>query len=406
MAQNNTFSLINYLAIALALLETPLSIVFHLPGGYIISAFLMIISLVLYKDDILFKKIIGSPPIVLWAIWIIYSLINWRIGPCYNMDMADPLYVLKRQVLPIETMILVYYEGVKNQKRTILFIVIVLAIFTIIGLTFQGRMTETSDRGDTMLGNHLPLAACVMTFFAFLAYCRSYIKIYFFYFVLVLALLGIFYIATRKALGGFVIIAFFYVIGKYDIKKPKYVFALAAISVLSILAYNYVMDYTLMGQRMAGIGEASAAYNVNDSFFLKFVGDRAVFYVLGWEAFLSHPLNGIGLTNFVEYAGMGFVLHTEYMVQLCENGIIGSFIYLMFNLSILSSIFKSRLYLDRVVFLTCLGGMICILFISFTAWTYSFPRYFAVYGIILAICRNPYQANLGNRKRGVRLLRR
>lgn len=374
------------MAMAFAIMEKPLSLLFGFKGGYIIAICLMFIVILCNINDIILKKILKSPPVVIWIIWIIYSLSNWYFGPKYNLDMSDPLYVARRQLMPIGMMIIVSYEGIRDTKKTIWTLITIMLMYVLIGLLFQQGMSQNDDREDTMLGNEVALTACILGFYSFMASAKSMIKDYFLIFILVIVMIGIFYLSTRKALGGIAILAFLYLIGRYDIRKPRYILTLAVFGILSYWSFGYIMENTMMGERLATVSEAAYLRGANeDDIFLRFVGDRAGSYIWGWSIFLQNPITGIGLTNYPSYTMTGIPLHTEYMAELCENGIIGTILYICFNLSIFIMIFKSEKSCNRGVKFVCLGGMACILFISLTAWTYSFPRYFSIYGIIIAI---------------------
>jgi O-antigen ligase len=62
---------------------------------------------------------------------------------------------------------------------------------------------------------------------------------------------------------------------------------------------------------------------------------RAVQYVVGFDVFKENFLFGIGLRNFSQIDRNGLVLHSEYLVQLVECGIIGTFLFLFFHIFII-----------------------------------------------------------------------
>lgn len=99
---------------------------------------------------------------------------------------------------------------------------------------------------------------------------------------------------------------------------------------------------------------------------LNYLGDRAAQYMLAWDLFLEYPITGIGLKNFSVMANYPFVLHTEYMVQLCECGIIGSALYLLFMGGLFKTVFRIWKSNGRLFYI-CLGGLLCMLFLNFTA---------------------------------------
>ena len=94
---------------------------------------------------------------------------------------------------------------------------------------------------------------------------------------------------------------------------------------------------------------------------------------------------GIGLENYQAVAHFKWRLHTEYIVQLAENGIIGFILYICFYVNIIKRCVK---YVhDRFVgsyIWVIMGGIISILFIALTAWTYSMSFYYACLGCAIA----------------------
>ena len=388
----------SYLFIALAILERPLVVKFGLNGIHVIAEITMLLATIEYVWERGFRAAFSSFPVVIWGIWIAYSLVNWYFfSEVRNPSLYEPLYTLKRFMLPISMLIIAYFEGNRNLNKLLKFILMIMSLYIIIGLVFQNSAVGVSieERGGELLGNELPLVACVMSFFAFLAYRRRMIPFWIVVFLNVLVLTAIFSMATRKALGAWLIIFVFSVMASVSNRKPSTIIVMILVVLGLYWGYGYVMDNTIMGQRMGMIEYASSGYlNDNSSLFLRAMGDRAIFYTSGWKLFTENPINGIGITNFVAYNLSDNRIHSEYMVELCENGILGTMLYVVFMLSIINSVFRSFRYEQREIVMVCLGGMVAILFISFYAWTYDVVYYFLLYGVVLSVCRplNTYRA--------------
>ena len=113
------------------------------------------------------------------------------------------------------------------------------------------------------------------------------------------------------------------------------------------------------------------------------LGDRAIQYELGYMTFLKHPWTGIGLTNFMSVTGYPYRLHTEYMTQLCENGIIGFSLLVFFYFLLIRKLYVNyKKYGDDITIV--LFGLLAILFINITAWTYCTVFGMIYYAIILS----------------------
>ena len=151
------------------------------------------------------------------------------------------------------------------------------------------------------------------------------------------------------------------------------------------MAGIFLLENSIIGKRIQEIKAVGESANSSDIEVLSFLGDRAYFYIEGWRLFNTSPITGIGLTNFIHKAEHSIIIHSEYMVQLVENGIIGFVIFLIFIIilgkGLIRNVRKNKKETKYFVFL--LGGFLGIMFICFTAWIYSFPQYFAFFGVAI-----------------------
>ena len=108
-------------------------------------------------------------------------------------------------------------------------------------------------------------------------------------------------------------------------------------------------------------------------------------YYYGIELFHTNPLTGIGVNNYVQRTGFENRLHTEYMVQLCENGIIGFSLFVRFYVSFIRALLRARKN-QELQWLTVASGILAILFLSFTTWTYNQQYVMVIYAVVLVYC--------------------
>ena len=379
-----------YVALASIILGHVLTKMLKMPGvHYMCFLFLLIVGMSV-RDLKLFKKIILSPSPFIWLVWVIYAFINWKSTGLHYYD-NDYYFIITHFILPIGTLWIVIYAGMRDLNRTSKVIMYLLAIYVLIGIVFQdsgtGEDSTWEGRGGAELGNSLALNGVCLVFFACFCEAKKCISKRTMYLLLLLALGGVLFSATRKALVGSLLIVVFYSLSYVDFKKPtnfiRFFFLLGLLFVVGF----FVLNYTQVGNRFSDIETQSEKalfgyYNVPT--FLNFLGDRALHYMLGWYLFLSNPITGVGLKNFIVLTNFPVVCHSEYMVQLCENGLIGFVLFIFFMLSLLRiPITNFNRHTKRVVFVS-LGFLFCMLFLDLTAWTYEFPRYFAAYGIIIA----------------------
>ena len=145
-----------------------------------------------------------------------------------------------------------------------------------------------------------------------------------------------------------------------------------------------ILSNTLLGERLFEAATNTNKFNTTNSKFLELMDDRAIFYIEGWLLFIENPITGIGLRNFMVDFDYEHPIHSEYMVQIAETGIIGTTLYVIFYTLIIRLILKTRKNkLNSNIFLIMFGFIATILFISLTSWTYEFSRYYVIFGLII-----------------------
>jgi O-antigen ligase len=102
--------------------------------------------------------------------------------------------------------------------------------------------------------------------------------------------------------------------------------------------------------------------------------------------FIENPINGVGLQNFKKNAtDFNFSIHSEYMVNIAEGGIIGTTLFFLFYYWIwkqLKQVFKKFKNVWRITVIY-IAGFIAVLFINTAAWTYDSISVFITLGLII-----------------------
>ena len=155
---------------------------------------------------------------------------------------------------------------------------------------------------------------------------------------------------------------------------------------VAYLSVTYILQNTMMGERFQSIEDDAEVYNTTNYGILSLLGDRAFFYIEGWELFLKSPICGIGINNFMQVAKYPMPIHSEYMVQLVENGIVGFVLYLFF---VWSLFYTTNKLCDIGFRRLALGWIMSVLFISFTSWVYDMSHFYIIFGLIIGM-RNHY----------------
>lgn len=381
-------SYFNYFYIALVLLWAPLqgTIMSFDAKGRILFALTIIAFFVNYNKQV-FKKIIFSKPIIFWIIWVIYSATNMMSKGFHNEYLSPSFYIITKLVMPLVIMSVCAYEYKKDKNKLIKALLYIFCIYSIIGFFFMAvNSLHTGDgaAGEATLGNKLALNTLFIIFYAGLLYKWGELSAVKFIGFVAFAFAVIIASATRKALGAATILLIFVVLSNMRFTVKSYVSVLFLALTLYV-GTNYIMKNTIMGERLSTTEEVGEEYNTSNNAFLNFLGDRAFFYIMGTEIFYEHPISGIGLLNFTEETGTNFRIHSEYIVQLAENGLIGSTLFVLFYVSLISAILKYRKHsiLAKTTGNIFLGGVFAILFISLTTWTYESSVYFACLGTVI-----------------------
>lgn len=381
--------LVNFALIGYCAIQPALHFVAAFPDGYgRIIMVLTALSLILNFPKAEFRAQWSSGAVGVWFTWIIYNII-------FALKLGNPLpnvpdlffFIFHFIFLPGYCLLVCQYETSKCPAKFVKLLVSSLSIYVIIGLFFGSGEVGSTGRGVTELGNMLPLTAMSLVGIASFANIIGKIKSSTLYAIIFLALIATFFVATRKALVGIVIIMMFYSIYKWNLMSsknlPRFIIALLILYV----AYYIVMHYTLVGDRFINDVHSSDNYVTTggNNLFFKLVGDRTQFYLIGTELFLNNNIwTGIGLMHFMEKAHYTMPIHSEYVVQYCECGIIGLVIYLVYIFKVFKSYYSLKPYNQyRGVFLISIGWYATYLFIGLTAWTYQFPFYFMVTGSLL-----------------------
>lgn len=395
MKKTDFYSYINYAYLSLVILWEPLQKAFiHVDGQGRILAFstIAVFAFNYYKFKQFRQNTFQMPSFILLLL-ICYSAVNLKVKG-YYVDTPFfyffMLYLFKQFVIFQVTMI-------EAQKKPIALCRVLLAIFTlyaVLAATVLSGGGSHEGREYGALGNMAPLTVMYIAFFASLLYIAKSIKLSTVVMLVGFALSIIVAAATRKALGAIGIMLLCLLLSQIDL-KPKNIVLVLFGSLFIYFMGNFILDNTFIGERFAHGAEEGAAKNTTDIWWLSFLGDRVVFYINGWNIFLDNWLTGIGIRNYLYLTASHHVLHTEYMVQLTENGLVGFTLFIFFNGWFLKKLVGDFLRdkLNRSILLVMLGAIGSILFICLTAWIYSFPQYFIVYGIVAGLL-------LQNRKLG------
>lgn len=331
-------------------------------------------------------KILGVP-YLFWGIWVLFSIFNSYFKGC---QLEYPILFYFELFRNFVVLYIASLEFRRNSNYFLKFISVCLLLYAL-GSFFTLQDFKNSGRILSFSGNTAVLLLMFLSAFGALQYYYKKLSFKMFLFYLFVALYFAVVGATRKAIGGIAIILFMTILANLNIRSFKKVSFTIASFVVIYFAFNYMLENTFLGERFLMAEEAKdrfIPYQFRDHWFFNFVGDRAGYYIRGWQYFIDNPWTGIGLRNFAVFDYDKHTLHTEYMVQLTECGIIGSSLYLLFMGWMAYNLLYIFFKIEKRETLIYVGMYGAILFVSFTAWTYSFPIYFIVFGVIIGYCKD------------------
>lgn len=334
------------------------------------------------------KKVFTSLAFICWTVLLCYSMWNAFNKGFYAEN--GTFVFLRNNFFDTFVLLLIMMLELKESKYLCLWVIwLALGVYLLVGLPsfIQNPQERFSVEG---IGNLYPLNTVAFLFVSSVLFVEEKLKLPFFVAAIVAASGIILLSGTRKAFGAEVIILLGVVLTN---KKKRNFWAWLRILVFGgVLAFgvHYVMNNTIIGERIFESEDNEQFYvqlvkneQVND-FLMVLLGDRAGQYEVGIELFHEHFWTGIGLTNYGDIAGSDMVLHSEYMVQLCENGIIGFVLLMLFYVIIIVGFIKSRIQTGSKKLNVVLFGLFAVLFINLTAWTYCQTYIMVFYAIVFS----------------------
>lgn len=380
--KKNTYQLINYSCIAIILLHPIFFLYTNIDGQgrlpFIANIIMCFVCLTTYS-----KKVFAAP-YIFWWMWSIYAIINTVLtgGIAEDPQMFYVNHVLSGAIVMTVSSV----EFQRDARKFLKFLTIILLIYGLLGLkdfnfSLGAGNMDMWEHGISDLGNMLPITLVFLSYIVLFRSKLSAINKKRLFIILAFIIATVITAATRKAFGAIVIIIVFSMMNNLlqtPGKTIKYLFIL----LIGYFAITFLLENSFLGNRFAMASEEASGSEFSDNWFLSAMGDRAIMYVSGWDVFLDNIISGIGLTHYLKFSSL--LLHTEYMVQLTECGLIGFTLFISLYIHIIKGLIKAlkikKMY--KYTF-TSLGVVVAILFMSFTAWTYEFPICFITLGIVI-----------------------
>lgn len=318
-------------------------------------------------------KTVFSRPAIFWLLWIIYALINTFLitGRYYE----DNLFVFVSSVVIAFLLFCFIIASTSNTADLINVLIFSYSVRLLLSFVFDiigyGAYEDIARFGVEFNANVIAFGALFLILLTILrkAGFNSFRIID--YAMILTAVATIILTASRKNYISLIVIAFGYIYifrSKDFIKNTVKVIAFILILVVFI---NWTLKNTEMGNRLINVYEKAVYAEQIEKMF----DHRMGYYIYGWQIFKDNPINGIGLRNYPHVNRSPHVLHTEYMVQLTECGLIGAFLFVLFYGYIIKWLFliRRKIIPYRKITETNLLFMLTMFILFLNTWIYNLP---------------------------------
>lgn len=280
-------------------------------------------------------------------------------------------------------MSIVVIEYRNNETGLLRVALITYLIYALGGYYFDSGILYRDLGEENDLGNGYAITTCFAIFYLALLNRMGKLNTLWYIVLSVIIIIALAMSGTRKAFGAGMIMIVFWAFSIFNLRKIRTWFFLGVFVFVGFAGYNALIENTYMGKRMEFLEEQqNEPLPPGAPKILSVFGDRASHYYYGWKSFEKHPLFGVGLVQ--SRAGKCYI-HSEYMVQLTDNGIIGFSLFFVFYWWIGTRLLR-QFRKDKTITICMLGGFVGILFLNLTAWSWEFPRYFIPLGTCIAYC--------------------
>ena len=331
--------------------------------------------------SIFFKRLFRKPYII-WLIWIVYALSNTFLKEestsALNMNLSFVGFVMMPLIV-----ILIIGNLKMIQIRYFLNMLIFSFFFRIfLSAIFDSYSSEFGGYrfGSEFNANLIAFGGIIMGFLIFLKKAIFHKISAFDKSLLIIAVLLIVLTASRKSFLAIIIMTFGYLMifssGNF---LKKY---------LKILIYSFIIISSsfLVLKDSVVVERMTKTFNTTKSATneLEMFDGRALQYIDGMEVFKENYITGIGLLNFMNVDQWGLALHSEYLVQLVECGIIGFSIFLFFHIYIIRKLvrFKKIIRFEKAAKVFLLYYIIFFI-LSWGGWSYNIIIFWIIPGLAI-----------------------
>ena len=159
--------------------------------------------------------------------------------------------------------------------------------------------------------------------------------------------------------------------------------------VVAVPAWSYIEEKTVVGQRMQYREQEIQSLKIQEGIITDLLGERAIYYYEGLEIWERSPIFGVGYGNYLFQSRTGTRCHIEYMAQLSEGGIVGTFIYALFLLTLITAplryYFSDNAKLSLAEKTLSLGALLSVLMFNIGLFTAMHNDFYVLCACVLVV---------------------
>lgn len=340
--------------------------------GIILLIFLALASYECIKQDGFFI-FLRSSPTKYWFMWVAFVFINtWflQATPEENRSISIFMFLL----IPLIIVLSLRTADLNGLNNFINISLLALFLRTVLSLIFDsyGLGNGGYRFGIVYNSNMIAFTVLIMYLLNLLKRAMGFNNSILTIAVTLTTVALLLMTQSRKSFLVFLII----ILGESLIfsKANKAIRLIKLLFVATLLGggFWFILNNTELGVRIMATAEQTISASDNEEMF----DGRLVQYVQGFMVFQKNPIFGIGLFNYRYIDRYGLELHSEYLTQLVEAGIVGSVLFMLFYRGFM----KSSYFLLTNGPLPKTGAVLLLIgmsyFILFTAtWIYNIPMF-------------------------------
>lgn len=385
MQRNN--STLPYIALIYFLIHEALfanmSSSFNTPLYYASEILIFLVMVFIEKG---FTKVIFSRYCMLWLLLVIYQLMNCAYHNVHLengiMSMAGSL-ITKFMFLCICT-----FTFIQDEKRTVIYLCCGYFIYMLLSFNVVSVNADFGGRLRSELMHPNKFAQSVGFGLIFLAYAKyfmnlSYKTIFILSIIPTIAILGC---GSRNGLLLYLSYISCFPISKYfnnGINVNKVLNIVIPLIIVYSICY-VLLDNTMVGNRLLNTTEQDKSTVFTTGTWLDIFGDRGIYYYIAFQNILEHPFLGIGLYNFQNYNDFPVTVHSEYLIHICEGGLIGGFIYFTFLKLLCNGVISNYKQARTSINIIVIIALISYLFVCLTARAFYYEHFYPILSLCIA----------------------